>query len=210
MFIAFGADIWSVAYEHNSYTNCAGIEDSHPYFWLEGRGFFARRQTVHRPLRRNALIRVPRAAWRDRFKKAKAMGLNTITTYIFWNLHEPTPGKFDFTGNLDVAEFVREAGQEGLYVIVRPGPYICTEWEFGGIPSWLLKTPDLLVRTSDKRFVEASRKYVAEVEEAARPLQITHGGNIIMTQESRRRVRLVRQGPRIRRRRQKDDRGRRF
>src|SRR5438445_7975080 len=113
-------------------------------FLLDGKPFIVRSGEMHYP-------RVPRVAWRDRFRKAKAMGLNTITTYIFWNLHEPTPGKFDFTGNLDVAEFVREAGQEGLYVIVRPGPYICTEWEFGGIPAWLLRTPDLLARTSDKR-----------------------------------------------------------
>jgi len=144
-------------------------------FLLDGKPFIVRSGEMHYP-------RVPRAAWRDRFKKAKAMGLNTITTYIFWNLHEPTPGKFDFSGNLDVAEFVREAGQEGLYVIVRPGPYICTEWDFGGIPAWLLKTPDLLVRTSDKRFLDASRLYMAAVGKQLAPLQITHGGNIIMSQ----------------------------
>ena len=144
-------------------------------FLLNGKSFIVRSGEMHYP-------RVPRAYWRDRFKKAKAMGLNTITTYVFWNLHEPTPGKFDFTGNLDVAEFVREAGQEGLYVIVRPGPYICTEWDFGGIPAWLLKTPDMKVRTSDPRFVEAARKYIAEVGKQLAPLQITHGGNIILTQ----------------------------
>jgi beta-galactosidase len=100
-------------------------------FLLDGKPFIVRSGEMHYP-------RVPRAYWRERFKMAKAMGLNTIATYVFWNLHEPRPGKFDFTANLDIAEFVREAGQEGLYVIVRPGPYICTEWDFGGIPAWLL------------------------------------------------------------------------
>src|SRR5438445_7640661 len=144
-------------------------------FLLDGKPFIIRSSEMHYP-------GVPRGAWRDRFRKAKAMGLNTITTYVFWNLHEPTPGKFDFTGNLDVVEFVREAGQEGLYVIVRPGPYICTEWDFGGIPAWLLKTPGLLVRTSDRRFLDAARRYMSEVGKQLAPLQITHGGNIIMTQ----------------------------
>ena len=86
--------------------------------------------------------RIPREYWRDRLRMAKAMGLNTVTTYVFWNAHEPRPGVYDFSGNLDVAEFVREAQQEGLYVILRPGPYSCAEWEFGGFPAWLLKDPD--------------------------------------------------------------------
>ena len=85
--------------------------------------------------------RIPRAYWRDRLRMAKAMGLNTITTYVFWNVHEPRPGVYDFSGNNDVAEFIREAQQEGLYVILRPGPYACAEWEFGGFPAWLLKDP---------------------------------------------------------------------
>ena len=144
-------------------------------FLLNGKPFTIRSGEIHYP-------RVPRAYWRDRFKKARAMGLNTITTYVFWNLHEPTPGKFDFTGNLDVAEFVREAGQEGLYVIVRPGPYICTEWDFGGFPSWLLKDTNMKVRGSDPKFLAASEKYIREVGKQLAPLQITKGGNIIMAQ----------------------------
>ncbi|MGO9840636.1 MAG: beta-galactosidase, partial [Candidatus Acidiferrales bacterium] len=82
--------------------------------------------------------RIPRDYWRARFRMAKAMGLNAVTTYVFWNTHEPRPGVYDFSGNLDVAEFIREAQQEGLYVILRPGPYACAEWEFGGFPAWLL------------------------------------------------------------------------
>ncbi|MFT3745269.1 MAG: beta-galactosidase [Pyrinomonadaceae bacterium] len=144
-------------------------------FLLNGKPFTIRSGEIHYP-------RVPRAYWRDRFKKARAMGLNTITTYVFWNLHEPTPGKFDFTGNLDVAEFVREAKEEGLYVIVRPGPYICTEWDFGGFPSWLLKDTYMKVRGSDPKFLAASEKYMMQVGKQLAPLQITRGGNIIMAQ----------------------------
>ncbi len=97
--------------------------------------------------------RIPRAYWRDRLRMAKAMGLNAITTYVFWNAHEPRPGVYDFSGNLDVAEFVREAQQEGLYVILRPGPYSCAEWEFGGFPSWLLKDAKMVVRSRNPEFL---------------------------------------------------------
>lgn len=78
--------------------------------------------------------RIPEAYWRDRIRKAKAMGLNTIATYIFWNMHEPVPGVFDFYGNSNIAEFVRIAKEEGMWVVMRPSPYACAEWEFGGYP----------------------------------------------------------------------------
>src|SRR5437899_9952194 len=97
-------------------------------FVLDGKPFQVISGEMHYP-------RIPRAYWRDRFRMAKAMELNTITTYIFWNAHETRPGIFDFSGNNDVAEFIREAQQEGLYVILRPGPYVCAEWEWGGYPS---------------------------------------------------------------------------
>ena len=86
--------------------------------------------------------RIPREYWRHRLRMAKAMGLNTIATYVFWNYHEINPGVFDFrTGNRDLAAFVRIAQEEGLWVILRPGPYACAEWDFGGFPSYLLKEP---------------------------------------------------------------------
>src|SRR5215831_4625578 len=91
--------------------------------------------------------RIPREYWRDRMKKARAMGLNTITTYVFWNLHEPAPGVYDFSGQNDVAEYIRTAQQEGLYVILRPGPYVCSEWDLGGLPAWLLADPDVTIRS---------------------------------------------------------------
>ena len=108
------------------------VEGDH--FSLDGKPFRVLAGEMH-------YARVPRAYWRDRLRKAKAMGLNTITTYVFWNVHEPQPGVYDFSGNNDVAEFVREAQQEGLYVNLRPGPYSCAEWDFGGYPAWLLREP---------------------------------------------------------------------
>ena len=78
--------------------------------------------------------RIPREYWRDRLQKARAMGLNTISTYVFWNVHEPKPGVYDFSGSLDVAAFIRIAQEEGLHVILRPGPYACAEWDLGGLP----------------------------------------------------------------------------
>ena len=84
-------------------------------------------------------VRTPRAYWRDRLRMAHAIGINTVMTYVFWNFHEAQPGQYDFTDQRDVAEFIREAQQEGLYVILRPGPYSCGEWDLGGYPAWLLR-----------------------------------------------------------------------
>ncbi|MFT4112896.1 glycoside hydrolase family 35 protein [Silvibacterium sp.] len=126
--------------------------------------------------------RVPREYWRSRLKLAKAMGLNAITTYVFWNEHEPTPGVYDFSGNKDIAEFVREAQQEGLYVILRPGPYACAEWEFGGYPAWLLKDPDMKVRSRDPKFLAAAHSWLLRLGKEVAPLQIGNGGPIIEVQ----------------------------
>jgi beta-galactosidase len=126
--------------------------------------------------------RVPRPYWRHRMRLMKAMGLNTLTTYVFWNLHEPRPGEFDFSGNLDVAEYIRTAQQEGLWVILRPGPYICSEWDFGGFPAWLLANPDMRVRSTDPKFLAAAQRYMQRVGRQLAPLQITRGGPIIMVQ----------------------------
>jgi beta-galactosidase len=126
--------------------------------------------------------RIPRAYWRDRLRMAKAMGLNTITTYVFWNVHEPQPGVYDFTDNNDVAEFVREAQQEGLYVILRPGPYVCAEWEWGGYPAWLLKDRGIVVRTTDPKFMTPAARWIKRLGQELAPLQIGNGGPIILTQ----------------------------
>lgn len=126
--------------------------------------------------------RIPRQYWRDRMKMAKAMGLNTIGTYVFWNAHEVVPGKYDFTGNNDIAEFVKIAKEEGLWVVMRPSPYACAEWEFGGYPWWLLKASNLKVRSKDPKFIDAYKKYISQLAKQLSPLQVTHGGNILMIQ----------------------------
>jgi beta-galactosidase len=126
--------------------------------------------------------RVPRAYWRDRMKMAKAMGLNTIGTYVFWNAHEAEKGKYDFSGNNDIAEFVKTAKEEGLWVVLRPSPYACAEWEFGGYPWWLLKDSTVTVRSKDPRFIEAYRAYINQLAKQLVPLLVTHGGNILMVQ----------------------------
>ena len=107
------------SFSQQSSTHTFGVANGQ--FVLDGKPFRVVSGEMHYP-------RIPRAYWRDRLRMAKAMGLNTITTYVFWNVHETQPGVYDFTGNNDVAEFVREAQQEGLYVILRPGPYVCAEW----------------------------------------------------------------------------------
>ena len=145
------------------------------HFELDGRPFRVLAGEMH-------YARVPRAYWRDRLRKAKAMGLNTITTYVFWNVHEPEPGVYDFSGNNDVAEFVREAQEEGLYVNLRPGPYSCAEWEFGGFPAWLLKDHSMVVRGSDPRFIAAASRWMHRLGQELAPLQIDRGGPIIMVQ----------------------------
>ena len=126
--------------------------------------------------------RIPRAYWRERFRMAKAMGLNSVTTYVFWNVHEPRPGVYDFSGNSDIGEFIREAQQEGLYVILRPGPYPCAEWEFGGFPAWLLKDHSTVVRSRDPKFLEPAGRWIHRLGQELAPLQIGDGGPIILVQ----------------------------
>jgi beta-galactosidase len=147
----------------------------HGEFLLDGKPFQIVSGEMH-------YARIPRAYWRDRLRMAKAMGLNSITTYVFWNWHEPKPGVYDFSGNRDVAEFVREAQQEGLYVILRPGPYSCAEWDFGGFPAWLLKDPNMVVRSRDPQFLAAARAWLLQLGKQLAPLQIGNGGPIIAVQ----------------------------
>jgi beta-galactosidase GanA len=149
------------------------IQNGH--FTLDGKPFQILSGEMHYP-------RIPREYWRDRMKKARAMGLNTITTYVFWNLHEPRPGVFDFSGNLDVAAFVRTAQEEGLNVIVRPGPYVCSEWDLGGLPAWLLADRSIVLRSTDEKFMAAADRYLKRVGEELAPLQSTRGGPIIAVQ----------------------------
>jgi len=127
--------------------------------------------------------RIPREYWRHRIRMAKAMGCNTIAVYLFWNYHESSPGVWDFrTGNHDIAAFIRMCGEEKMWVLLRPGPYVCAEWDWGGLPFYLLKTPDIKVRCMDPRYMRAVKRYITRVATEVAPLQCDKGGPILMTQ----------------------------
>ena len=141
-------------------------------FLLNGKPFVVKAAEVHYP-------RIPEPYWEQRILSCKALGMNTLCLYVFWNLHEQQPGKFDFSGNKDIAKFCRLAQKHGMYVIVRPGPYVCAEWEMGGLPWWLLKKEDVQLRTLDPYYMERVGIFMNEV---GKQLQISRGGNIIMVQ----------------------------
>ncbi len=120
--------------------------------------------------------------WEDRLKKLRDLGCNTVDTYIAWNRHEKTEGEFDFTGWNDFGRFLDTAAKLGLYAVVRPGPYICSEWDMGGLPWWLLRYDNISLRSSDPVFMQKTSRYIAKVCEHLAPRQITRGGNIIFVQ----------------------------
>ncbi len=144
-------------------------------FLLNGKPFVVKAAELHYP-------RIPRAYWEHRIKMCKALGMNTVCLYVFWNIHEQEEGKFDFTGNNDVAAFCRLCQKNGMYVIVRPGPYVCAEWEMGGLPWWLLKKKDIRLREQDPYFMQRVEKFEQEVGKQLTPLTIQNGGPIIMVQ----------------------------
>ena len=144
-------------------------------FLLNGQPFIVKAAEVHYP-------RIPRPYWEHRIQMCKALGMNAVCIYIFWNIHEQREGQFDFTGNNDVAEFCRLAQKNGMYVIVRPGPYVCAEWEMGGLPWWLLKKKDIRLRERDPYFMERVKIFEEKVGEQLAPLTIQRGGPIIMVQ----------------------------
>ncbi|MBS1706766.1 MAG: beta-galactosidase [Armatimonadetes bacterium] len=127
--------------------------------------------------------RIPKEYWRHRIQMAKAMGLNTISIYTFWNDHERKEGKWDFkSGSRDLAEFIRLVKEEGMWLLLRPGPYSCAEWDFGGIPPYLLKYPDLKVRCMDPHYIHGAENYLSRIAKIAKPFQISEGGPILMIQ----------------------------
>jgi beta-galactosidase len=144
-------------------------------FLLDGKPFRIMAGEIH-------YQRIPREYWADRLMKVKAAGLNTVGTYVFWNALEPEPGRWDFSGGNDLAAFIRTAQRIGLWVIVRPGPYACAEWDFGGLPAWLLRTPDIKVRCSDPRYLAACERYILKLGEVLRDLQVPRGGPVVMVQ----------------------------
>lgn len=159
----------SVIYAQNTFEAGDGS------FLLNGKPFVVKAAEVHYP-------RIPRPYWEHRIQMCKALGMNTICIYIFWNIHEQKEGVFDFTGNNDVAEFCRLAQKNGMYVIVRPGPYVCAEWEMGGLPWWLLKKKDIRLREEDPYFMERVKIFEEKVGEQLSSLTIQNGGPIIMVQ----------------------------
>jgi beta-galactosidase len=144
-------------------------------FFMDGQPFQILAGEMH-------YARIPRARWRYAMQIARAMGLNTVTTYAFWNLHEPEPGQFDFTGQNDLAEYLRIAQQEGLYVILRPGPYVCAEWEFGGYPAWLLNDRSTVVRSLDPKFMTPAADWFQHLGTVVKPFLLANGGPIIAVQ----------------------------
>ncbi|MBP5712624.1 MAG: beta-galactosidase, partial [Prevotella sp.] len=144
-------------------------------FLLNGEPFIVKAAEVHYP-------RIPRPYWEHRIKMCKALGMNTLCIYVFWNYHEQQQDVFNFEGQADVAEFCRLAQKNGMYIIVRPGPYACAEWEMGGLPWWLLKKKDIKLREQDPFFMERAKIFEEKLAEQLRPYAIYNGGPIIMVQ----------------------------
>ena len=162
-------------------TTAQAVEAQHTFevgkgsFMLDGKPFVVKAAEVHYP-------RIPRPYWEHRIKMCKALGMNTLCLYVFWNIHEQREGEYDFTGQNDVAEFCRLAQKNGMFVIVRPGPYVCAEWEMGGLPWWLLKKKDIKLRERDPYFMERVRLFEKEVGKQLSSLTVENGGPIIMVQ----------------------------
>jgi beta-galactosidase len=144
-------------------------------FLLDGNPFIIRCGEIHFP-------RVPREYWRHRLKMCHALGLNAVCVYLFWNYHEWEEGTYDWNGQADAAEFCRLAQEEGLWVVLRPGPYSCAEWEMGGLPWWLLQRDGIRLRTTDPNFLRPATDYLHEVGRVLGGQQITSGGPILMVQ----------------------------
>ncbi|XP_051725984.1 beta-galactosidase-1-like protein 2 isoform X1 [Ctenopharyngodon idella] len=152
-----------------------GLRADSTHFTLEGAPFLILGGSIH-------YFRVPKAYWRDRLLKLKACGLNTLTTYVPWNLHEPERGVYLFQEQLDMEAYIRLAGELGLWVILRPGPYICAEWDLGGLPSWLLQDKKMKLRTTYSGFTSAVNSYFDHLIPRITPLQFKNGGPIIAVQ----------------------------
>ncbi len=144
-------------------------------FLLNGEPFQILSGSIH-------YFRVIPEYWRDRLEKLKQCGFNTVETYTCWNLHERREGQFDFSGILDLGRFIDLAHELGLLCIIRPGPYICAEWDYGGLPSWLLNYPNMRIRCMDEEFLKKETRYLSEIFKIVRPRLITNGGNVIMLQ----------------------------
>lgn len=165
--------LFGVSFEGYAQDREFGIGDK--TFLVDGKPIVIKAAEMHYP-------RIPKEYWEHRIKMCKALGMNTICLYVFWNIHEQTPDNFDFEGQNDVAEFCRIAQKHGMYIIVRPGPYVCAEWEMGGLPWWLLKKDDIALRTDDPYYLERVQKFLKALGNELKDLQYSKGGNIVMVQ----------------------------
>ena len=144
-------------------------------FKMDGKSFRIYSGSMH-------YFRIMPEYWEDRLKKLKAAGFNTVETYVCWNMHEPRKGEFDFTGRFDIRRFIKTAQKVGLYAIVRPGPYICAEWDFGGLPAWLLKDRNMRLRCAYPEYLQHVSDFYHRLFEEIGDLQQSEGGNIIAMQ----------------------------
>ena len=144
-------------------------------YLLDGKPFHLLSGAMH-------YFRIPREYWYDRLLKLKECGLNTVETYVAWNFHEKREGEFCFTGMADLGAFLDTAAELGLYAIVRPGPFICAEWEAGGLPAWLLNVPGLRIRRDNAPFLEKVEHFFTKLFEIIVPRLCTKGGNVLMLQ----------------------------
>lgn len=149
------------------------IKDSE--FKMDGKSFRIYSGSMH-------YFRIMPEYWEDRLRKLKAAGFNTVETYVCWNMHEPRKGEFDFTGRFDIRRFIKTAQEVGLYAIVRPGPYICAEWDFGGLPAWLLKDRNMRLRCAYPEYLQHVSDFYHRLFEEIGDLQQSEGGNIIAMQ----------------------------
>lgn len=138
-------------------------------FLMDGKPFVVKAAELHYP-------RIPRPYWEQRIRMCKALGMNTVCLYVFWNVHEQQPGVFDFSGQNDLREFIRLCQTNGMYVILRPGPYVCAEWEMGGLPWWLLRKKDIRLREDDPYFMERVALFEEKVAEQVADMTISRGG----------------------------------
>ena len=169
IFVAFALSVSARGEKTHTFTQGEGT------FLLDGKPFIIKAAELH-------YARIPREYWDHRIKMCKALGMNTICAYVFWNYHEPRQGQWDFSGNHDLAAFVEQCKKNGMWVIVRPGPYVCAEWEMGGLPWWLLKDRSIKLRTLDEKFMKPAIAFENKVAEVLAPYRLENGGNIIMVQ----------------------------
>ncbi len=155
--------------------NISRFEAGKGEFLLDGKPFVVKAAELHYP-------RIPREYWEQRIQLCKALGMNTVCLYTFWNVHEPRMDEFDFTGQNDIREFIKLCEKNGMKVILRPGPYVCAEWEMGGLPWWLLKKKDIRLREQDPFFMERVDRFQKELAARVGDLTVADGGPIIMVQ----------------------------